>query len=25
VFMRIEVAFGSTAGTHFIWTWSNAF
>jgi len=25
VFMRIEVAFGSSAGTHFIWTWSNAF
>jgi hypothetical protein len=25
VFMRIEVAFGSSAGTHFIWTFSNAF
>jgi len=25
VFMRIEVAFGSTGGTHFIWAWSNAF
>jgi len=25
VFMRVEVAFGSTGGTHFIWAWSNAF